>query len=76
MLTEEFGFDAAIDYRAGNVRAALREHAPRGVDVFFDNVGGEILDAVLSRLARGSYSAAACRSMRRSRSAARPITWS
>src|SRR5439155_19775177 len=54
VLTEELGFDAAIDYRAGNVRKALREHAPRGVDVFFDNVGGEILDAVLTCLARGA----------------------
>jgi NADPH-dependent curcumin reductase CurA len=53
-LTEEFGFDAAIDYRAGHVRRALREHAPRGVDVYFDNVGGEILDDVLTRLARGA----------------------
>jgi len=51
-LTEEFGFDAAIDYRAGNIRKALHEHAPDGVDVYFDNVGGEILDAVLTRLAR------------------------
>jgi len=50
-LTEEFGFDAAIDYRAGNVRRALREHAPRGVDVYFDNVGGEILEAALANLA-------------------------
>ncbi len=53
-LTEEFGFDAAIDYRAGNVRRALREHAPGGVDVYFDNVGGDILDAVLTCLARGA----------------------
>jgi NADPH-dependent curcumin reductase CurA len=53
-LVEEFGFDAAIDYRAGNVRKALREHAPGGVDVYFDNVGGEILDAVLTCLARGA----------------------
>jgi len=53
-LTEELGFDAAIDYRAGNVRKALREHAPRGVDVYFDNVGGEILDDVLACLARGA----------------------
>jgi NADPH-dependent curcumin reductase CurA len=53
-LTEEFGFDAAIDYRAGGVRKALREHAPRGVDVYFDNVGGDILDDVLTRLARGA----------------------
>jgi NADPH-dependent curcumin reductase CurA len=53
-LTEEFGFDAAIDYRAGNLRKALREHAPKGVDVYFDNVGGDILDDVLTRLARGA----------------------
>jgi NADPH-dependent curcumin reductase len=53
-LTQEFGFDAAIDYRAGNIRQALREHAPKGVDVYFDNVGGDILDAVLTRLARGA----------------------
>ncbi len=53
-VVEEFGFDAAIDYRAGNVRKALREHAPGGVDVYFDNVGGEILDDVLTRLARGA----------------------
>jgi NADPH-dependent curcumin reductase CurA len=53
-LVEELGFDAAIDYKADDVRVALREAAPDGVDVFFDNVGGEILDAVLTRLARGA----------------------
>jgi NADPH-dependent curcumin reductase CurA len=53
-VVEEFGFDSAIDYRSENVRKALREHAPRGVDVYFDNVGGEILDGVLTRLARGA----------------------
>lgn len=53
-LVEEFGFDAAIDYRSGGVRKALREHAPGGVDVYFDNVGGEILDDVLTCLARGA----------------------
>ena len=53
-LVEELGFDAAIDYKAGDVRGQLREHAPDRVDVFFDNVGGEILDAVLLRLARGA----------------------
>jgi NADPH-dependent curcumin reductase CurA len=51
-LTEQLGFDAAIDYKAGEVRAELRRHAPDGVDVYFDNVGGEILDEVLRRLAR------------------------
>jgi len=50
-VVEDFGFDACIDYHAGNVPAALKEHCPRGVDVYFDNVGGPILDAVLGRLA-------------------------
>jgi NADPH-dependent curcumin reductase CurA len=54
LLTDEFGFDAAIDYKAGDVPAALREHCPDRVDVYFDNVGGDILDAVLARLARGA----------------------
>jgi NADPH-dependent curcumin reductase len=53
-LVEELGFDAAIDYKAEDVRRALRTAAPNGVDVYFDNVGGEILDAVLTRLARGA----------------------
>jgi NADPH-dependent curcumin reductase CurA len=50
-IVEELGFDAAIDYKSEDVRRALREHAPDRVDVFFDNVGGEVLDAVLTRLA-------------------------
>jgi NADPH-dependent curcumin reductase CurA len=45
------GFDAAIDYKHQDVQAALKEHCPQGVDVYFDNVGGEILEAVLTRLA-------------------------
>ena len=53
-LVEELGFDAAIDYKRGDLRAQLREHTPNGVDVYFDNVGGEILDEVLRRLARGA----------------------
>jgi NADPH-dependent curcumin reductase len=53
-LTEVLGFDAAIDYKSQDVRRALREVAPDRVDVYFDNVGGEILDAVLTRLARGA----------------------
>jgi NADPH-dependent curcumin reductase CurA len=53
-LLDELGFDAAIDYKAQDVRRSLREAAPDGVDVYFDNVGGEILDAVLTRLARGA----------------------
>ncbi|MET0758446.1 MAG: NADP-dependent oxidoreductase [Mycobacterium sp.] len=51
VVVEEFGFDACIDYRNGDVAAALKQHCPRGVDVYFDNVGGPILDAVLGRLA-------------------------
>jgi NADPH-dependent curcumin reductase CurA len=51
-LVEELGFDGAIDYKAENVRKALREHCPNGIDVYFDNVGGEILDACLVHLAR------------------------
>jgi NADPH-dependent curcumin reductase len=53
-LVEDLGFDAAIDYKSQDVRRALRDVAPDGVDVYFDNVGGEILDAVLTRLARGA----------------------
>ena len=51
MLTDELGFDAAIDYRADDVRKSLRKLAPGGVDVYFDNVGGEILEAALANLA-------------------------
>ncbi len=51
VVVDEFGFDACIDYRDGAVPAALKQHCPRGVDVYFDNVGGPILDAVLGRLA-------------------------
>ncbi len=50
----ELGFDAAIDYKSQDVGEALREHCPEGIDVYFDNVGGEILDAALARLARGA----------------------
>ncbi|MHB8532251.1 MAG: NADP-dependent oxidoreductase [Solirubrobacteraceae bacterium] len=50
-IVEELGFDAAIDYKAEDVRARLREEAPEGIDLYFDNVGGEILDLVLAQLA-------------------------
>jgi NADPH-dependent curcumin reductase CurA len=53
-LVDDLGFDAAIDYKAEDVRRSLRKSAPDGVDVYFDNVGGDILDAVLTRLARGA----------------------
>jgi NADPH-dependent curcumin reductase CurA len=51
VLTSELGFDAAIDYKSEDVAARLRETCPQGIDVFFDNVGGPILDAALARLA-------------------------
>ena len=51
-VVEELGFDAAIDYKSQDVPAALRQHCGKGIDVYFDNVGGEILDAVLVQLAR------------------------
>ena len=55
-VVKELGFDACIDYKAGTsaVRDGLKEHCPKGVDIYFDNVGGDILDAVLARLARGA----------------------
>ncbi len=54
MIVDELGFDAAIDYKREDVRKALRTHCPKGLDVYFDNVGGEILDAALANLARGA----------------------
>jgi NADPH-dependent curcumin reductase CurA len=50
-LVDELGFDAAIDYKHDDVRKALREHCPTGIDVYFDNVGGDILDLALAQLA-------------------------
>ena len=50
-LIDEFGFDGAIDYKNEDIHAALKRECPKGVDVYFDNVGGDILDAVLTRLA-------------------------
>jgi NADPH-dependent curcumin reductase CurA len=49
-LTEELGFDAAINYKNESVAEALKRHCPDGIDVYFENVGGEILDAVLSHI--------------------------
>ena len=43
------GFDAAIDYKNENVATRLKEECPKGLDVYFDNVGGEILDIALMR---------------------------
>jgi NADPH-dependent curcumin reductase CurA len=53
-LVKEVGFDAAIDYKAEKVRSRLRELAPSGIDIFFDNVGGSILNDGLSRIAFGA----------------------
>lgn len=51
LLVEELGFDGVIDYKNEDLHAGLKRECPKGVDVFFDNVGGDILDAVLTRLA-------------------------
>lgn len=53
-LTEKAGLDAAIDYKHDDVGARLDELCPSGIDVFFDNVGGDALDEVLARIARGA----------------------
>jgi NADPH-dependent curcumin reductase CurA len=50
LLTNELGFDGAIDYKGDDVDARLRELAPDGIDVYFDNVGGEMLDIVLDQI--------------------------
>jgi NADPH-dependent curcumin reductase CurA len=47
-LVRELGFDAAVDYKAGGVRRALAAACPAGIDVYFDNTGGAVLDAALS----------------------------
>jgi NADPH-dependent curcumin reductase len=50
-LTDELGFDAAIDYKSENVMTRMRQLCPGGIDVYYDNVGGRILDAALANLA-------------------------
>jgi NADPH-dependent curcumin reductase len=54
MLGDEFGYDAAIDYKSEELLPALRERCPDRIDVYFDNVGGDTLDAALARLGRGA----------------------
>ncbi len=49
-VVADLGFDHAVDYKAGDISAALAAVAPNGIDVYFDNVGGEVLDAVLGNL--------------------------
>ncbi len=51
-LIEELGFDGAIDYKNEDVRVGLKRECPKGIDVYFDNVGGEILDIALTRIRR------------------------
>src|SRR5208282_1969779 len=55
-IVNELGFDAAIDYKSTSkdVKQSLRTHCPKGINVYFDNVGGAILDAALANLARGA----------------------
>jgi NADPH-dependent curcumin reductase CurA len=54
LVTEEFGFDACIDYKTQDVRSALGEVCPEKVDVYFDNVAGDTLTAVMGNLALGA----------------------
>ena len=49
-VVDELGFDACLDYKAGDLGGQLKAATPKGVDVYFDNVGGEILDTVLGRM--------------------------
>ncbi|MDH7446630.1 NADP-dependent oxidoreductase [Aquimarina sp. 2201CG14-23] len=49
-IVNELGFDAAIDYKSEDIYDAIKRECPKGIDVYFDNVGGEILDAALSRI--------------------------
>ena len=51
-VVKELGFDACIDYKNSDLRKGLKEHCPNGVDIYFDNVGGDILDMVLAKINR------------------------
>jgi NADPH-dependent curcumin reductase CurA len=51
-VVNELGFDACIDYKGGDLRSELKAQCPKGIDVYFDNVGGDILDLVLTRINR------------------------
>ncbi len=59
-LRDTLGADAAVDYKAGNITEQIAEAAPNGVDVFFDNVGGELLDTVFDNLAPANARVAIC----------------
>jgi NADPH-dependent curcumin reductase len=53
-IVRDLGFNAAIDYKSEDVKQSLRKHCPEGIDVYFDNVGGAILDAALTQIRRGA----------------------
>jgi hypothetical protein len=57
-LVDELGFDAAVDYKAGNLRQQFREVLPKGIDVYFDNVGGDVFEACL--FAMNTFGRIAC----------------
>ena len=54
IVTSEFGFEECVDYKTGDLGAKLKDACPDGVDIYFDNVGGEVLAAAMSRLALGA----------------------
>jgi NADPH-dependent curcumin reductase CurA len=53
-IVQGLGFDGAIDYKTEDVKRSLRKHCPNGIDIYFDNVGGEILDAALTQIRIGA----------------------
>lgn len=53
-MTEQLGFDGVINYRTDDLYKSLRQHCPKGIDVYFDNVGGETLDIVLAQIRKGA----------------------
>ncbi|MFI5127806.1 MAG: NADP-dependent oxidoreductase [Candidatus Acidiferrales bacterium] len=53
-VVNELGFDAAIDYKAEDLAKSLQKYCPRGIDIYFDNVGGDTLNIALAQLARGA----------------------
>ncbi|MFT6810545.1 MAG: NADPH-dependent curcumin reductase CurA [Saprospiraceae bacterium] len=53
-VVDSLGFDACIDYKSENVYKGIRQHCPSGIDIYFDNVGGDILDVALTQINRGA----------------------
>lgn len=56
-MVDDLGFSAAISYRSGDVSARLKEACPAGIDVYFDNVGGAISDAIIEQVRRAPFNA-------------------